>query len=192
MELEHLLEKFNLAEETRDGYVAICPAHNDTNPSLVISRKANGTILIRCRAGCDTEDVLRKVDLTFADLFEVKGKGPTVENTDAPLSPGDRASLAIYLDRARNRVIDSAIQYAQRRFGISPEKFDELELGYDDGNTQAGRLRLSAGTYHDIPRLVVPFNDFEGNPHYLQSRALGPSEAKWSGSGFDVGKVRIL
>jgi putative DNA primase/helicase len=181
VELEHLLEKFDLAEETRDGYIAICPAHNDTNPSLVISRKANGTILIRCRAGCDTEDVLRKVDLTFADLFEVKGKGPTVENMDAPLSPGDRASLAIYLDRARNRVIDSAIQYAQRRFGISPEKFDELELGYDDGNTQAGRLRLSAGTYHDVPRLVVPFNDFEGNPHYLQSRALGPSEAKWSG-----------
>ena len=181
MELEHLLDKFELAEETKDGYLAHCPAHNDSKPSLVISRKANGTILIRCRAGCDTEDILRKIDLTFADLFEVQGKGPVVENIDAPLSPGDRASLAIYLDRARSRASDSARQYAARRFGIDEKKFAELELGYDDGNTQAGRLRLSAGTYHDVPRLVVPFNDFSGNPHYLQSRALGPSEAKWSG-----------
>lgn len=91
MDLEHLLDKFDLGEETRDGYLAHCPAHNDTKPSLVISRKANGTILIRCRAGCDTEDVLRKVNLTFADLYDVKGKGPTVVNIDAPLSPGDRA-----------------------------------------------------------------------------------------------------
>ena len=182
MDLEHLLEKFDLAEETRDGYVAHCPAHNDSKPSLVISRKANGTILIRCRAGCDTENVLRKVDLTFSDLFEVKGEGPTVDITDAPLSPGDRAALALYLNRARQRVTPEVLAYAQRRFGISEKKFDELELGFDPGDIPGGNLRLSPGTYHDVPRLVVPFNDFRGNPHYLQARYIsGKSEAKWSG-----------
>jgi putative DNA primase/helicase len=182
VELEHLLEKFDLAEETKDGYLALCPAHNDTNPSLVISRKANGTILIRCRAGCDTENILRKVDLTFADLFEVKGKGPVVESNDMPLSPGDRAALALYLNRSRQRVTPEVLAYARRRFGIDEKKFDELELGFDSGDITGGKLRLSPGTYHDVPRLVVPFNDFAGNPHYLQARYInGKSEAKWSG-----------
>jgi putative DNA primase/helicase len=181
VELEHLLDRFNLAEETRDGYMAHCPAHNDSNPSLVISRKPNGQILIRCRAGCSTEDVLRKVDLSFNDLFEVKGKGPVIDHTDVALSPADRAALALYHNRTRTIFNQNAQQYALRRFGISAQQFDDLELGYDPGNIPGGKIKLSAGTYHDVPRLVVPFNDFEGNPHYLQARALGVSEAKWSG-----------
>ena len=187
MDLEHLLDKFDLGEETRDGYLAHCPAHNDTKPSLVISRKANGTILIRCRAGCDTEDVLRKVNLTFADLYDVKGKGPTVVNIDAPLSPGDRAALGLYLDRTSRVVPEEAFAYAQRRFGISEKQFEELDLGFDSGSVSGGKLRLSADRYHDVPRLVVPFNDFNGNPHYLQARSLRPSEAKWSGPVNPVG-----
>jgi len=48
---------------------ALCPAHEDTKPSLSISGK-NGKVLLKCHAGCHTEDVLAAIGLTMADLFD--------------------------------------------------------------------------------------------------------------------------
>ena len=59
----------------------------------------------------------------------------------------------------------------------------DLGLGYDDGTVEAGNSVLSRALYQDAPRLVVPFLDFDGHPHYLQARALHAEgvRAKWSG-----------
>lgn len=46
-----------------------CPAHDDGNPSLSVTR-GNDRVLIRCHAGCDTDDVLAALGLTRADLFD--------------------------------------------------------------------------------------------------------------------------
>lgn len=39
------------------GYVAKCPAHRDSNPSLSISQQA-GTLLVHCHAGCEQHAVV--------------------------------------------------------------------------------------------------------------------------------------
>jgi hypothetical protein len=48
---------------------ARCPAHDDSSPSLSIT---DGTerVLVKCHAGCDTDDVLAALHLTRADLFD--------------------------------------------------------------------------------------------------------------------------
>ena len=46
-----------------------CPAHEDRNPSLNVSEGRDGSALVLCRAGCNTDDILEAVGLTFADLF---------------------------------------------------------------------------------------------------------------------------
>ncbi len=51
-----------------DGWNVICPAHQDKNPSLSVTLKAN-KILVNCQAGCKTEDVLKLKGLILADLF---------------------------------------------------------------------------------------------------------------------------
>lgn len=48
---------------------ACCPAHADTKPSLSITETAEGVLLVKCFAGCDTEDVLAKLGLTPKHLF---------------------------------------------------------------------------------------------------------------------------
>ena len=182
MELTQILGKFEGVEETRDGYLALCPTHNDTNPSLVISVKPDGTVLMKCRAGCSNGDILKAVDLSFADLFDVRGEATFTAKPDAKVSPADRAALATYLDKVTSGA-EPAMKYAAERFGITEDRFRELGLGYDDG-TVTSRLKLSKGTYHDAPRLVVPFCDFEGSPVYLQARAISggySGSAKWSG-----------
>jgi hypothetical protein len=52
-----------------DGYKACCPAHDDHEPSLSISRTNDGTILLFCHAGCSTDDILGRLDLQGHDLF---------------------------------------------------------------------------------------------------------------------------
>ncbi len=40
------------------GWMARCPAHDDREPSLYISISGEGTVLVRCHAGCDQRQVI--------------------------------------------------------------------------------------------------------------------------------------
>lgn len=44
-------------KESGAGYLAKCPAHADTNPSLSLS-EVSGTVLFKCHAGCSQEAVI--------------------------------------------------------------------------------------------------------------------------------------
>lgn len=63
-----------LAEVTRwqppnDKGDWLCPAHNDRSPSLSVNRGNKGVVL-KCQAGCDTTEILRRLNLTMSDLFD--------------------------------------------------------------------------------------------------------------------------
>lgn len=186
--LSDFVGRFSEVEDEADGYVVICPAHADTRPSLRVAYNAPGKkIALKCRAGCKVADVVKALGLTMADLFNVE-PGDDIEIRNAggvPEKPsvGDRAALKFYLDRAAAALSSEALAYASRRFGITQDRAIEIGLGFDDGTLSGGNLILSRAKYHDAPRLVVPFNDFEGHPHYLQGRALTADGvlAKWSG-----------
>ncbi len=65
-----LLELLQGVRETAPGrYIARCPAHADRSPSLAIKDGDDGRILIHCFAGCETEDVLSAIGMTFADIM---------------------------------------------------------------------------------------------------------------------------
>lgn len=51
-------------------WIARCPAHPDRKPSLSIAQKPDGGWLVHCHAGCETPDVVAKVGLTMADLYD--------------------------------------------------------------------------------------------------------------------------
>lgn len=51
------------------GFLCLCPAHDDHNPSLSISTGDNGAVLVKCFAGCSVEDVCRAVGVKVAALF---------------------------------------------------------------------------------------------------------------------------
>jgi hypothetical protein len=49
-------------------YMALCPGHHDTQPSLSI-KEVDGKILLHCHAGCELADILKPVNLEPSDLF---------------------------------------------------------------------------------------------------------------------------
>src|SRR4051812_31346314 len=53
------------------GYVmGRCPSHSDNSPSLEAKANDEGDrLLLKCQAGCDTGDVLRKLNISMWELF---------------------------------------------------------------------------------------------------------------------------
>ena len=76
MQLKELLgyfekvRKIGTAAGCKETYEALCPSHRDKKASLHISETQDGKILLHCKAGCNTGDVLADVGLTMADLGE--------------------------------------------------------------------------------------------------------------------------
>jgi hypothetical protein len=48
---------------------ARCPAHGSKGGTLAVKELQDGTVLLRCHAGCTVDDVLHAAGLTIRDLF---------------------------------------------------------------------------------------------------------------------------
>lgn len=72
MKINEFITHFKGVKPNGDNkYMALCPAHNDTKPSLSIGySKEHNHILINCFAGCKTEEILNCVGLKLKDLYE--------------------------------------------------------------------------------------------------------------------------
>ncbi|MDA0922042.1 MAG: CHC2 zinc finger domain-containing protein, partial [Planctomycetota bacterium] len=70
--------------ESGSGWMACCPAHDDHNPSLSVSVKEDGRVLLNCFSECSTESVLAALGLTAADLFPKNPEQTTVSMSMKP------------------------------------------------------------------------------------------------------------
>jgi 5S rRNA maturation endonuclease (ribonuclease M5) len=66
------------------GYTALCPAHEDSTPSLSLSEGHDGRALLKCFAGCEGQEIVAALGLEWGDLFaddapEVRSDDWTVE-----------------------------------------------------------------------------------------------------------------
>jgi len=66
--VENLVQRLD-ARRSGKGWIAKCPAHDDRKPSLSIDEGTDGRALIKCHAGCSTDDVISALGLTKRDLF---------------------------------------------------------------------------------------------------------------------------
>jgi DNA primase len=53
----------------RGKWMACCPAHDDSDPSLAVSEARNGNILLKCFSGCSALDITNALGLRLEDLF---------------------------------------------------------------------------------------------------------------------------
>jgi hypothetical protein len=106
--LEALLAVLPDAEELRDGnWQAQCPAHDDHDPSLVVTASED-RVLVHCRAGCPTEAVVEALGWSLHDL---------------------RARVAPVLDPAKLISLAPADRVARERVAHDPgTRFTAAEL----------------------------------------------------------------
>lgn len=70
MTVDALLHLLKGVRQTRPNeWMACCPAHDDSSPSLHVTDCPDGRLLIHCFAGCSSGEVLNALGLEFRDLM---------------------------------------------------------------------------------------------------------------------------
>ena len=73
---ELFCSKLEQVNYNNNSIVAICPSHDDKNPSLTAS--CNGEkILVKCQAGCTFKEIVTAVGMKQSQFFIPKEKTPT-------------------------------------------------------------------------------------------------------------------
>ena len=67
--VQTVLQRLGTWKVSGNGFVARCPAHEDTRPSLSVAEGKDGKALIYCHRGCSKEAVLARLGLTWQNLF---------------------------------------------------------------------------------------------------------------------------
>jgi hypothetical protein len=68
--IDNVLDRLERVRKGGNGWYARCPAHDDRNPSLKLALGDSGRVLLSCKVGCRTEDILASLGLEWGDLFE--------------------------------------------------------------------------------------------------------------------------
>jgi putative DNA primase/helicase len=183
MDFVGILGRFTqVSEEPDGGYLAVCPAHPDSRPSLRIWRGDDLKVRLTCRAGCETKNVVKAAGLTWADLFDATGDGATVPKEKPKMvGPANVVALRMWLE-SRSLTADAAA-YAGTRFGLSPE--DSARLGLVASPANPTRVDgnfpdFLSPSFLRFPRMVVPLKGFDGVIRGAQGRDLsGKCPGRW-------------
>ena len=65
---EILLPKLEGIRKSGGSWMARCPAHDDCNGQPAITDGKDQPVVLKCHAGCDPEDILAKIGLTWETL----------------------------------------------------------------------------------------------------------------------------
>jgi putative DNA primase/helicase len=178
MTLDEFLQKLEVTEDEKDGWLAKCPGHDDTKASLRVTvSEKTGKVLLKCRAGCSSPKVMKALGMSMRDLAAMKADPEEAAHSTASEDalPED-SEIAALGEQLNTWALDldtpagaGALAYAAQRFGIEPDDARRLGLGVTTS--------LGGG-----PRLVVPFRDPAGRPLGFQARALNNvAQVRWAG-----------
>ena len=124
---EKILHHLDSVKETGlRKWQARCPAHDDKSPSLSIKEINEGTLLLKCWAGCSANEIVAAVGLELSDLF------PKQDNFDHSHAPKGQTRPWSALDVLRalmHEVIIVAVCAGRlKNAGLSPEDSARLTL----------------------------------------------------------------
>lgn len=118
-----LLPRLDKVKETGRGqYLACCPAHDDKNPSLTIKEAADGTLLIKCWAGCEALEIVHATGLELRDLFPQRYERRPMSRYERRFNPRDVLAALAY----EATVITVIASDIKERNGCDDETFNRL------------------------------------------------------------------
>lgn len=105
-----------------ESWVALCPSHEDTRPSLSIGEGQDGRVLLHCFVGCGLGQLLSALRLTTWDLPGLAARGQSPEHYASKPEQGGRGGngsprVAVYPYRDE----DGTVLY--RKVRKEPKKF---------------------------------------------------------------------
>ncbi|MFM8747338.1 MAG: hypothetical protein ACKOED_11835 [Aestuariivirga sp.] len=135
-------------------WMARCPAHDDSSPSLAISAGRHGKVLVRCHAGCEQRDVIAALsehglwDATARHHRGIarKHRKNTSPEPDSDAKARTEAALAVW--RASRDIAGSLAETYLRSRGIELSPLPSLRF-------HPGLKHASGGVWPAMVALVV-------------------------------------
>jgi len=152
----------NVKNRNKNTWQALCPVHDDTNPSLTIT-VTDERILLRCHAGCLAEDIVEKLGLNMSDLFVNE---PDREGVDKP-SESNRTVEQVPQNEAGSKNKFEESDEVSTQLGCQLEEYAELKNIPERFLMEIG---LSEITYSGDPAVRIPYHDTDGNEKSVRFR----------------------
>lgn len=112
-DVHDLLNRLDKVHKVSGGWVACCPAHEDSNPSMSITEK-DGKILLHCHAGCSAESIVGAVGLSMSDLMPEKELSPIRKAARKAKKP--KAVARYDYQDEEGKTVYSVIRYEPKTF----------------------------------------------------------------------------
>jgi hypothetical protein len=102
MPLDLVLDRLEGVSQRGEAYQALCPVHDDHEPSLSVAEGEDGRALLKCFAGCGTDEVVTALGLQMKDLFEQRnghggGESNASQETTSTDQPATLENYAAYV-----------------------------------------------------------------------------------------------
>jgi 5S rRNA maturation endonuclease (ribonuclease M5) len=113
---EILLPKFSElgpVRKTANGFDVCCPAHEDREPSLSIAYGTTQPVVLDCKAGCESADILAKLGLTWETLCSPREDENRTRGEWTP--NGEAIAIYDYRDEA-GKLLFQACRTAGKKF----------------------------------------------------------------------------
>lgn len=99
--IDRVLALLPSARRKGHEWMALCPAHDDHNPSLSVGEGRDGRVILHCFTRCDHKAIVRALGLTESDLFLRRngtfgGEKPTQLRLEATYPYVDENSVTLF------------------------------------------------------------------------------------------------
>ena len=127
MHIEDFVSRLDKVQHHGNHYAAICPSHDDKNPSLGVSEGRDGRILLKCWAGCTPQEIVADMGLEMKDLFPESNLTPHQkqqykrEKTTAELESAAYHELLILMQTLGNRVTSRQLEHDHKFRDARPD-----------------------------------------------------------------------
>ncbi len=144
MKTNEFLSKLQNVRKTSNGWLALCPSHNDTKQSLSI-KEVDGKILLKCFAACDVENIVSALSIELKDLFPEPMKAMTNNN----FQPNKIVAAYPYTDE------NGELLYENVRF----EPKDFRQRRFDENGIEIWNLNGKKRVPYRLPELIEGVKD---------------------------------
>ena len=129
--LDTFLSRLDKVRKSGGEWLALCPAHDDHHPSLGIKETDDGTLLVKCRVGCRTGDIMAAVGLTQADLYpeHLRKKGRRGHAQRDPEAAARIAQAKAERAEKRKQELSERVQDAHNSWNHSPLQLALVSIG---------------------------------------------------------------
>ncbi|MFO0881783.1 MAG: hypothetical protein U0840_31175 [Gemmataceae bacterium] len=146
--LDIILSRLRGVRGSGPNYSALCPAHDDTQPSLSITERGDGVVLLKCHStcGCTAAEIMRSLGLDESFLFPttyalITNEGRKRRRGRTRLDAEDLNSADVAPDRRLVKLLREARTDASRRvkkladiLSLPTAALTALGVGYRDGH----------------------------------------------------------